>query len=138
MDSRTAAKGNAPDRPAAVASAAAAGVEQRLQEIRQHMPGVYAAIWAKAAELGGLSVDALRRMDPAAWPSASAQVFRLVRRGVGGQPGCFYAFERGRVVGTPFAGLDIERDVAAVMVQFECAHVCMWGAIAQESAHGPH
>lgn len=98
---------------------AAAAVEQQISEIRQFMPGVYASIRAKAEEIG-------------------REAFALVRRGLRGEPGCFYAFERGRVVGTPFDGCEIQADVAAVMVQFRCAHVCMWGVPRHEVAHGAH
>jgi hypothetical protein len=110
----------------------AADVERQIGEIRQHMPGVYGSIRAKSGEIGNAA-------------------FALVRRGLRGEPGCFYAFERGRVVGTPFEGNEIQADVAAVMVQFRCAHVCMWGMAdaagsatrkpaqpAQEVAHGAH
>jgi hypothetical protein len=90
---------------------AAADVDRQIAEIRQHMPGVYRSIRAKADEVGNAA-------------------FALVRRGLRGEPGCFYAFERGRVVGTPFEGHEIQADVAAVMVQFGCAHVCIWGAAA--------
>lgn len=100
-------------------TAAAVDVEQLVRDIRQHMPGVYAAIQAKAGEIGN-------------------EAFRLVRRGLRGEPGCFWACERGRVVGAPFHGLQIQDDVAAVMVNFGCAHVCIWGTATQEAGHGAH
>jgi hypothetical protein len=93
-------------------------VDGQIAEIRAHMPNVYQSIQAKAVEIGNLA-------------------FALVRRGLRGEPGCFYAFERGRVVGTPFAGHPIEADVALAMVRFGCAHVCIW-AQGGEATHGAH
>lgn len=81
-------------------------VEQQIADIKAHMPEVYKDIQAKAAVMG----------KPA---------YALVRRGLRGVPNCFYAFEKGRVVGTPFNVTDIMADVAVNMVQFglECAVV---------------
>jgi hypothetical protein len=66
--------------------------------------------------------------------------FGLVKRGVLGEPGCFYAFERGHVVGTPFNGHQIQADVAVNMVRFGCAYVCIFagaqsGTGAQNGTH---
>lgn len=83
-------------------------VQQGLQLIRSRMPNVYAAVQAKAAEIG-----------PAA--------YALVRRGLRGQARCFWAVEAGHVVGTPFDGHPVQAEVARAMVQFGCAHVCVWG-----------
>lgn len=85
-------------------------VEVLIGEIKAYMPNVYQGIQDKAREIGG-------------------EAFRLVRRGLRGEPGCFWAMERGRVVGTPFAGHPIQDEVAMVMVKFGCAHVCMWGEV---------
>lgn len=93
--------------------AQAAAVQQGLNTIKTRMPEVYAAVQAKAAAIG-----------PAA--------FGLVRRGLRGEPLCFWAMERGHVVGTPFAGHPVQAEVAQHMVQFGCTHVCIWG----EVAHG--
>jgi len=84
----------------------------RLAEIRDRMPDVYAAIQCKAAEIG-------------------PQAFALVRRSLRGEADCFYAVERGRVVGTPF-GQAVMADVAATMVQFGCTYLCIWPAPAGE------
>jgi hypothetical protein len=90
-------------------------LDRKINEIKAHMPSVYASIQRKAKESG-------------------SKAYALVRAGLRGVPNSFYAFERGRVVGTPFAGHPIAADVASVMVQFECAHVCIWG----EVANGAH
>lgn len=84
-------------------------IESGLQTIKQCMPEVYALIKAKAEEVGGA-------------------VYGLVRRGLGGEPGCFYAFEAGHVVGQP-AGV-IEKDQAELgnfVACFGCAYVCIFG-----------
>lgn len=86
-------------------------VQQGLQTIKTAMPNVYAAIKAKADGIG-------------------QGAYGLVRRGLRGEPLCFWAMEGGRVVGTPFEGHPIQALVAQQMVQFGCAHVCMWGELA--------
>lgn len=85
-------------------------IDRKIGEIKVHMPNVYASIQAKAREI-------------------DRRAYQLVRQGLRGEPNRFYAFERGRVVGTPFRNYPIAADVAAVMVQFECAHVCIWGEV---------
>ena len=57
-------------------------IESGLRTIKQCMPEVYALIKSRAEEVG-------------------SAVYALVRRGLGGEPGCFYAFEAGHVVGQP-------------------------------------
>lgn len=100
-------------------------VDTKIAEIKANMPEVYKAIQAKAAQIG-------------------TRAFGLVRRGLAGQPGCFYAFENGRVVGTPFQDLSVQADIAKLMVQFGCAHVCIFAMSAPgivsvpEVSHGPH
>ena len=84
-------------------------VDQQIADIKAHMPKTYKAIQAKATEIG----------KPA---------FALVRRGLRGEANCFYAFERGHVVGTPFSLVDITRDIAQYMVTFGVSHVCVWAA----------
>ena len=90
-------------------------VSRQLEEIKQHMPETYKAIKAKAAEIGN-------------------QVFELVRRGLRGEANCFYAFEGGRVVGTPFAAGPLPDHVARLMVEFGCAFVCIFQAPEEVSA----
>jgi hypothetical protein len=83
-----------------------------IAEIKAHMPDVYQAIQDHAALIG----------KPA---------FTLVRRGLKGEKNCFYAFERGRVVGTVFAGPHegLMKELATNLVQFGVKHVAMWGVI---------
>ena len=84
-------------------------VDQQIAAIKQHMPAVYAAIKSKAEAVGN-------------------DAYALVRRGLRGEANCFYAFERGRVVGTPFTVAGVMPMVAATMVEWGCAHVCIWPA----------
>lgn len=97
-----------------------AEVAAKIDQIKQHMPEVYKCIKNKAAEIGNVA-------------------FELVRRGLRGEPDCFYAFEGGRVVGTPFALHEVSRDVAQYMVTFGCVHVCIFKQVpVGEVAHGAH
>lgn len=82
-------------------------VSSKIDEIKRSMPETYRSIQTKAAELGNVA-------------------YELVRRGLRGEVNCFYAFEAGRVVGTPFEVSDISRDIAQLMVQFGAVHVCIW------------
>ena len=84
-------------------------IEDQIALIKARMPAVYGAIQAKAGEIG-------------------KQAFGLVRRGLKGEANCFYAFERGYTVGTPFSLGPIPAEVAQMMVQFGCAFVCIWAA----------
>jgi len=85
-------------------------VSALIQEIKTFMPETYKSIQAKAQEIGN-------------------DAYTLVRRGLRGEPNCFYAFERGRVVGTPFAKTDVMAETAKYMVNFGCAHVCIFDAM---------
>lgn len=87
--------------------AQAAKVAEGLALIKTQMPRVYGHIQEKAKEIGNLA-------------------FALVRRGLAGHPNCFYAFERGHVVGTPFSHGPLPDAVAAQMVQFDMAFVALW------------
>ena len=89
----------------------AAHVARLLAEIKGYMPETYKSIQAKAA--------------PAQLGNAA---FSLVRRGLRGEPNCFYASEGGRTVGAPFAHLDggIMADVALAMVCFGSRHWVVW------------
>ena len=89
-------------------------VEASLALIKSEMPETYKAINAKAKDVGKAA-------------------FGLVRRAIKGEANCFWACERGHVVGTPFAMQEIERDVAQLMVQFGATFVCIWG---REVTHG--
>lgn len=85
-------------------------VQAQIEDIKRFMPETYASIQAKAKEIGN-------------------EAYVLVRKGLRGEVNCFYAFERGRVVGTPFNLVEVTRDIAQYMVTFGCAHVCIWAAI---------
>lgn len=92
-------------------------VAAKVAEIKGHMPETYKAIQARAAEHKG--------------------TFELVRKALRGEPNCFYAIERGRVMGAPFNQTDIMAEVAQYMVQFGCAYVCIW-PLAAGGEHGAH
>jgi hypothetical protein len=94
-----------PSKPTPVKSAEE--VEAVIATIKARMPETYKSIKAKAEALG-----------PA--------TFGLVRAGIKGQPNCFYAFERGHVVGTPFNVTEIARDVAQLMVTLGVEHAVIW------------
>lgn len=96
-----------------IGAADKAMAEQQLNVIKTRMPNVYRAIQDKAAVIGN-------------------EAYGLVRRGLLGQPRCFYAFEAGNVVGTPFAGHPVTAQAALAMVRFGCTHVCIWGGAAAE------
>jgi len=82
-------------------------VEAELLTIKERMPDTYRAIQAKAGEIGKAA-------------------YGYVRRSLAGQPNLFYAVERGRVVGTPFAQAGITADAAQLMVAFGCRALVMW------------
>lgn len=96
--------------------AAKVDVTDKISEIKRFMPETYKSIQAKALQIGNTA-------------------FELVRRGLRSEVNCFYAFEQGRVVGTPFNIASINADVALYMVEFGCAHVCIW-AEAGKDANG--
>lgn len=80
-------------------------IEQGQQRIKSEMPEVYATIQRYAAK------------DKTVW--------RLVRLGLTGKPDCFWASERGFVVGAPFTRFAKAVEVSRLMARFGCAHVCM-------------
>lgn len=90
-------------------------VKALIEEIKAYMPEVYKAIQAKAAVIGN-------------------EAYTLVRRGLRGEANCWYAFERGRVMGTPFRDCDVTADIALLMVQFGSSYVCMWAMPAPVAA----
>lgn len=73
-------------------------IAKGLHTIKAHMPQTYAEIQRQAQARGNA-------------------VFGLVRHGCSGQADCFYAIERGHVVGTPFAQA-VDPALAAAMLQF--------------------
>lgn len=86
-------------------------VQARVQLIKAQMPETYAAIVAKASAIGN-------------------EAYALVRRGLRGEPNCFYAMERGHVVGAPFDMADVQAEMARYMVQFGCTFLVMWAPAA--------
>ena len=80
-------------------------IEQGQQRIKSEMPEVYATIQRYAVK------------DKAVW--------RMVRLGLTGKPDCFWASERGFVVGAPFTRFAKAVEVSRLMARFGCAHVCM-------------
>jgi hypothetical protein len=86
----------------------AASVEDQVARIKSDMPETYKAITAKAEVIG----------KPA---------FALVRRGLRGEANCFWAMERGWVMGTPFTLTEVARDIAQYMVTFGVGFVCIFG-----------
>lgn len=82
--------------------------EVGIQLIKASMPQTFKSIQAKAAEVGNAA-------------------YGLVRRGLRGEANCFWACERGNVVGTPFTeDAGITSDVARVMVTFAPTFIVIW------------
>lgn len=101
-------------------SSQATSVDEAVALIKARMPETYRAIREKAGQIGN-------------------EAFALVRRGLRGEANCFYAFERGHVVGAPFRDMAVTADVAQLMVQFGATYLCMWPApavAAQGDDHG--
>jgi hypothetical protein len=103
-------------------------VEAVIATIKTRMPETYKSIQAKAQALG-------------------KSAYALVRAGIKGQPNCFYAFERGHIVGTPFTLTEISRDVAQLMCTLGVQHCIVWPEHAVQQlvrqqvegvAHGAH
>lgn len=84
-------------------------VEGQIAIIKRHMPQTYQAIQDKAKEIG-------------------RDAYALVRRGIKGEPNCFYAIEAGHVVGAPFNLSGVSAETAKLMCEFGCRHLQMWGA----------
>lgn len=92
-------------------------VEAIKRNIKAQMPETYKAIVERSAET-----------------DLGREAFRLVTRGLRGEPNCFYAVERGHVVGTPFNLPDVTPELAAVMVRFGCQFLVMWSPVASKGA----
>lgn len=75
------------------------------QRIKSSMPEVYKTIQRHAEK--------------------DARVWRLVRMGLAGRPGCFWATEAGQVAGTPFTKLSRMVEVSRLISRMGCAHVCI-------------
>lgn len=109
-------------------------VTEKLATIRQHMPETYRAI--KAREKGVIEDHDGQRVVVV--PAYGTDIYALVRRGLRGEPNCFWAMERGYVMGTPFNVAGIQESVAWGMVQYGCAHACIFQEPKREAAHGTH
>ncbi|MEZ2293081.1 hypothetical protein [Variovorax sp. RCC_210] len=83
-----------------------AEVNARLTFIKDRMPKTYEAIQAKAKEMG-------------------SGAFGLVRRGIRGEPNCFYACERDFKVGTYWT-VQVAPDIARLVELYGMSFVCMW------------
>lgn len=88
--------------------------DRQIRAIKDRMPKVYAAIKAKSLEIGN-------------------EAFALVRRGIRGEAGCFYACEGDLKVGT-YWPTTLPGDVEQLVERFGMTYVCMW----PESAVAPH
>lgn len=84
-------------------------VEAMKKLIKAQMPETYKAIVERSAAA-----------------DLDKQAFALVTRGLRGEPNCFYAMERGHVVGTPFNIPDVTAELAATIVRFGCSFLIMW------------
>lgn len=80
-------------------------IEQGQQLIKLKMPQVYRSIMKKA--------------------ESNARVWRLVRMGLAGRAGCFWAYEAGHTVGAPFPGLANAVQVSRLIARFGCDFVVM-------------
>ena len=99
-----------------------AEVQELKTLIKTKMPDLYASIQLKAKSIGN-------------------EAFTWVRRGLQGEPNCFYGFEKGHVVGTPFT---LEHEdalpIAQYMVQFGSTFCVIFGDRLKkvEVQHGTH
>ena len=85
-------------------------VRRQIEQIKGNMPETYRAIQDRAEVAGAL-----------VWP--------MVRRGMAGQPNCFYALERKQFVGTPFAMPELTDVVAGGMVRFGSESFVIFGDV---------
>lgn len=108
-------------------------VKAGIDLIKSRMPETYKSIQQRETGV----MDEVAGQPVAVVPAYGKAVYNLVRRGIRGEANCFYAFERGHVVGTPFSQQEVSRDVAQAMVTFGCAHICIF-APAPGEAHGAH
>ena len=92
-------------------------IQALIDIIKRQMPMVYGMVNDKAAEIGN-------------------DAYANVRAGLRGEPNRFYAFESGRVVGTPFADRGVTDVVAGNMVRFGVTACVLWPAAQAEASHG--
>lgn len=91
--------------------------DRQIKLIKDRMPKVYKAIKEKADELGN-------------------DAYALVRRGIRGERGCFFASEADLKVGT-YWHTELQTDVAKLVERFGMTYVCMWPDAPREP-NGPH
>ncbi|WP_137860782.1 hypothetical protein [Variovorax sp. 3P27G3] len=92
--------------------------DRQIRLIKDRMPKVYRAIKEKADVLGN-------------------DVYALVRRGIRGEPGCFYGSESDLKVGT-YWHTDLPTDVAQLVERYGMSYVCMFPDQVQRGADGAH
>lgn len=92
--------------------------DKQIKMIKAQMPKVYGAIKAKADEIGN-------------------EAFALVRRGLRGEAGCFFASEGGAKVGT-YWHTELPTDVAQLVERYGVAVVCMWPPRRMGGGDGAH
>lgn len=92
-------------------------IEQGQQLIKGKMPRTYAKIRAEASKDG--------------------RVWSLVRRGLAGEPNCFWATEDGQTVGAPFVGAVGLDWAVRQMAEFGCPYVCTLATM-RGGGHGAH
>lgn len=109
-------------------------VSAQLQIIKTKMPETYKAIQARVKGV----TEVIAGQSAVLIPAYGNEVFTLVRRGLRGEANCFWAMENGHVMGTPFTMLDVQHDVAKLLVWFGGAHVCIFPEPTVEAAHGAH
>lgn len=92
--------------------------DKQIGMIKARMPKVYGAIKAKAAEIGN-------------------DAYALVRRGIRGESGCFFASEADITVGTCW-DVPLSTDVAQLVKRYGMTFVCMWPEPINRESDGTH
>jgi hypothetical protein len=92
--------------------------DKQIRMIKDRMPKVYGAIKAKADVMGN-------------------DAYALVRRGLRGEAGCFFASEGDIKVGT-YWQTELSTDVAQLIERYGMTFVCMWPVATEGSVDGPH
>lgn len=112
----------------------AVDVSAQLQIIKTKMPETYKAIQERVKGV----TEQVAGKTAVLVPAYGNDVYTLVRRGLRGEPNCFWAMEAGHVVGTPFNMTEVQRDIASLMVGFGSAYVCIFPEPAKECTDGTH
>jgi hypothetical protein len=86
-------------------------VEEQIADIKASMPMTYRAIQEKTRQIGN-------------------EAYALVRRGLKGEGGCFYAVERNRVVGVPPADRTMYRRLDELVGLYGYTFLVIWGGAA--------